>query len=461
MSVSITPVILSGGSGTRLWPLSRTKLPKQFCEIFADSLQNLCLQRALKLGQPCILTSVSLKDLTEAQLRKVGVKDALRLYEPMAQNTAPAIAFLCQYFALKNQSEQIVAVLPADQLIEDDAKFVQSIHLAAQEAQNGKVVTLGIQPNAPATGFGYIQTDKSVQGLIQPVLAFHEKPQLEKAKEFIQKGNFYWNAGIFVFKISKMIELFKKHQPQIWKTAQSIKADLSNLKEVYEQFENISIDYAVMEKLSSQELSCVPADLGWSDVGSWDAVADILRQGDRKNSAIEVHSNNNFLYPQAKKSYAFVGVEDLILVDTPDALLLVKKGASQDVKSVVDELKKIRPQVLAEHNFEDRSWGRYEILKDENHFKTKVLHIKPNSQISYQSHSKREEHWLVAKGHGEVILNDKVIPVEPGSYVKIPVGAKHRIRNTGTEGIEIFELQVGSYFGEDDIVRYEDDYQRV
>jgi mannose-1-phosphate guanylyltransferase/mannose-1-phosphate guanylyltransferase/mannose-6-phosphate isomerase len=291
---------------------------------------------------------------------------------------------------------------------------------------------------------------------------FHEKPSLGTAKQFLAQGSFYWNAGIFVFPVYLMIELFKRYQPQIWAGVSSLKSDLSNLKEVYDRLPSISIDYAIMEKLSGQELLCVPCDPGWSDVGSWDAVADVYeKNGREKLQSIEVDSKNNFVLPHEKKQYAFVGVDDLIVVDTQDALLISKRGHSQQVKTVVDRLKAEKSKMVDEHTFEERPWGRFDVMKDFSHFKSKVIEVNPGSQISYQSHAKREEHWIITKGEGVVVLNEVEIPVQRGSYVKIPLGAKHRIKNQGAAALEFVEVQLGSYFGEDDIVRYQDDYKRV
>lgn len=459
------PVILSGGSGTRLWPVSRTKLPKQFCSLLESPLQSLTLLRAARMGTPWILTSKALKALTEKNIKDAEIEGVRALYESQAKNTAPAIAFLCQYLILEGRQDEIVAILPADQLIEKEDEFLRAMGLAQKEALNNKIVTLGIKPSFASTGFGYIQTDKNASaheaGLQSfSVLGFREKPDAATATEFLKAGSYYWNAGIFVFKISQMAEHFSKFEPTIWAAAQKIKRDLSNLDEIYESFRNISIDYAIMEKLSPETLACVPADIGWSDVGSWDAVADVLKESSSTQNSIEVKSHGNYLHALSGKTYSFVGVDDLLVIDTDDALLIAKKGYSQDVKEVVDKLKVLKPKVVSEHVYEERPWGRYEVLKDTDTYKSKVIQVNPFQQISYQSHNKREEHWTITKGNGEVIIDDQVIPVTSGSYVKIPLGAKHRIRNTGPDIVEFIEVQLGTYFGEDDIIRYQDDYQR-
>jgi len=359
-----------------------------------------------------------------------------------------------------------VGIFPADHLIEKEDIFAAAIELAVTSARENKIVTLGLKPTEPATGYGYIQTEKQPynykkQMSSYSVLKFHEKPNLALAQEFLRDGSYYWNAGVFIFPVSLMIEQFEKYQPQIWDALSVLKKDLSNLKEIYSVMPSISIDYAIMEKLSSENLLCVPCNPVWSDVGSWDAVAQVYEKSGRSlGSPIEVDSKNNFVLPRPDKRYAFVGIDDLIVVDTDDALLIAKKGQTQNVKMVVDRLKKENSKLANEHTFEERPWGRFEILRDKSHFKSKIVQVDPYQQISYQSHAKREEHWVITRGVGEVILNEKTIPVKAGTYVHIPLGAKHRIRNTGAELIEFTEVQLGSYFGEDDIVRHQDDYQR-
>jgi mannose-1-phosphate guanylyltransferase/mannose-1-phosphate guanylyltransferase/mannose-6-phosphate isomerase len=464
------PVILSGGSGTRLWPVSRTKLPKQFCDLFSQTLHSMTITRLQQIGSPWIITSQALRDLTYRDAKMLGISVDQVLLEPQSRNTAPAIALLCHILNQRNLTNEVVGIFPADHLVEKEPKFLASLKLAQDEALKDKIVTLGIHPTYPATGYGYIQVSNKEDGRMgefssHSVLKFHEKPNEETAKNFVEAGSYFWNAGIFIFKVSSMIEAFKNYQPTMWNFICQIKENLSNLKEIYEKVENISIDYAIMEKLGITQLTCVPCDVGWNDVGSWDAIQEIL--GDSSNTEtssaakIEVKASGNFIHSALDKKYAFVEVDDLIVVDTNDALLVMKKGSGQKVKDVVDNLKLRWPHLTQEHTFEIRPWGQYEVLKDKSHFKSKVIEVLPNEQISYQSHAKREEHWLVTKGVGVVILDDQTIPVKAGTYVKIPLGAKHRIRNTGDVCVEFVEVQLGTYFGEDDIIRYKDDYQRM
>lgn len=455
------PVILSGGSGTRLWPVSRQQMPKQFCTIFEKPLQTSTLQRSLRLGTPWIVTSKALQTLTELNLKENKASGVQVVYEPFGKNTAPAIAVLCQLLTLQGKGEEIVGIFPSDHLIAQESAFLKVVEFAASIAANNKVVTLGITPSYPETGYGYIQTQATSfkdQGELKAfsVVKFHEKPSLQKAQEFLAEGSFSWNAGIFVFKVSHLAGLFAKHQPEMWALISTLKADSSNLSDIYSKVQSISIDYAIMEKLTSGELVCIPAEFGWSDVGSWDAVASL----EKGHDVLNVNGQNNFVFGDRNKNYSMIGLDDVILVDTKDATLVMKKGQSQDVRHVVDALTKQQSSLVKEHLYEYRPWGYFEILKDTAHFKSKVIRVNPHAQISYQSHAKREEHWTITVGSGEVVLNDQVIPVKAGSHIHIPLGAKHRIRNNTGEMLEFVEVQLGSYFGEDDIIRYQDDYQR-
>jgi mannose-1-phosphate guanylyltransferase/mannose-1-phosphate guanylyltransferase/mannose-6-phosphate isomerase len=457
----LIPVILSGGSGTRLWPVSRQQLPKQFCTIFEKPLQTLTLERCQKLGTPWIVTSKSLQTLTEINLKQNHFSNVPVVYEPFGKNTAPAIAALCKILSLQNKNDEVVAIFPADHLISKESVFQDVIRFAETVAQENKVVTIGITPSYPETGYGYIQTKAISLKQHGPfkaysVVKFHEKPDLEKAKEFLAQGSFSWNAGIFVFKVSHMISLFQKYQPAMWDLISNLKADLSNLEEIYQKVQGISIDYAIMEKLGGEELACIPSDLGWNDVGSWDAVA-ALQDG---HEVLQIKGEGNFVFGESTKHYSTVGLDDVLVIDTKDALMLVKKDHSQDVRYVVESLNQQKSSLTKDHVYEYRPWGYFEILKDTDNFKSKVIRVNPHSQISYQSHAKREEHWTIVKGSGEVVLNDEVIPVKAGTHIHIPLGAKHRIRNNTDAMLEFVEVQLGTYFGEDDIVRYQDDYKR-
>lgn len=457
------PVILSGGSGTRLWPVSRTKYPKQFADLFDEGLLFKTFKRLKVLGNPWTITTRELKVLTERAYADLSLP-VQAVYEPFGKNTAPAVAAICHLLSLKGFTGDVVGVFPADQFIEKELEFIEALKLAESLALKGQIVTIGLKPTYPATGYGYIETTSSVMGEAGKAKAFkasgfREKPNIETAEKFVKSGSFFWNAGMFIFKVSRMSELFAQHKPEMWKLIQTLKPDLSNIEEVYQKVESISIDYAIMEKLP--EHTCIPCDIGWNDVGSWDEVSKI-----RSNAAniVEVGGSGNFVVGSDEKLYSFIDVSDVMLIETSDAILVAKKGSSQKVKDVVDKLKAsgkdFFKRLLGERNFDIRPWGRFEILRDTEAFKSKVIHVDPGQQLSYQSHAKRAEHWVVTRGIGEVVLNDKVHTLKPGENIFIPQGAKHRMRNPGREVVEFVEVQIGTYFGEDDIVRYQDDYQR-
>lgn len=460
------PVILSGGSGTRLWPISRTSLPKQFAELFDESLMNKTLKRLVPFGSPWVITVSQMKVLSERAFHDLDLPKEQILLEPTGKNTAPAIAFLCKVLEQKRRGTEIVGIFPADHLIQNEKAFYKAIEIAEKSATQGYLVTLGIQPSYPSTGYGYIETApilsseaETVELKLLQTQGFKEKPTSEAAQKMIATGRYFWNAGIFIFKVEKMIEYFKAYSPQIWETINQLKPNLSNLVELYSQMESISIDYEIAEKVKEQV--CVPVDMGWSDVGSWDEVSKIKQSA--KDQIVEIDSKQNFVFPSQDQSriYALVGVENLILIDSQDCLLVAKRGHTQKVKEVVQVLEKQNKKEAKEHPFEYRPWGKFEILRDTELFKSKLITVEPKQQLSYQSHSKRAEHWIIIQGNPEIVLNDQVIQTKPGESVYIPRGAKHRIRNPGNDLVLFVEVQVGEYFGEDDIVRYEDDYKRI
>ncbi len=457
--MKFTPIILSGGSGTRLWPVSRKQYPKQFCDLLDKSLQTLTIERLQKYGAGVIVTSATLKTLTEKNILQNNLKISKVLYEPVGKNTAPAVALACRYLEFQGKSEEIIAVFPSDAQILKPEVLDTVLKTAIDQAQSGSVVTLGIQPKAPETGFGYIQVKHGATlNQVAEVLKFHEKPNLDKAKEFLADGNFFWNAGIFIFKVSKMIEHFKKYEPELWQKIAVLKNDLSNLEEIYGSLKSISLDYAVMEKLNSNELKCIPCEMGWSDLGSWDVVVE---NATGNVNPTQVGAKGNAVFSRENKKYGLVGCDDLIVVDTADALMICKKGESQKVKDLVESFEKTDAKIVTQHTVEHRPWGKFEILRDEAYFKSKIITVEPGQQISYQSHAKRSEHWVIVQGEAFVILNDEEIKRKAGEYIFIPVGAKHRIINRSQYSVEFVEVQTGTYFGEDDIVRYQDDYGRA
>lgn len=457
--MKLTPVILSGGSGTRLWPVSRKQFPKQFCHLLDKSLQTLTLERLASVGSAIIVAGQDQKTLTEKHIQATPLAQISKvIYEPFGKNTAPAVALACRYLQIQNRSEEIVGIFASDALILKNDEFYKTIQTAVDylSSEPEVVVTLGLKPSYPETGFGYIQTESTVLNQVSAVKKFHEKPDLETAQKFLNQGGFFWNAGIFLFKVSSMIKWFSEIQPELWKKMSQLESDFSNLKEIYEGLKSVSIDYAIIEKLDAHKIRCIPCDLGWSDLGSWEAVTAAAK-GVAKQ---EVSAHNNHVFSKEKKVYSFVGCEDLNVIDTADALLVVKKGESQKVKDLVEKLNKENPKIINEHVFEHRPWGQYEILREENYFKSKIIVVDPGQKISYQSHSQRAEHWIVVKGQAVVVLDDQQIVKKQGEHIFIPKGAKHRIMNLTESPLEFIEVQVGTYFGEDDIVRYQDDYGR-
>lgn len=452
--------VLSGGAGTRLWPLSRESFPKQFYDLTHSGKPLIVntLERLRSYGSLSVITTEALKFSTLGILKQYHI-EATVLGEPQAKNTAPAVA-LATFAALKQGPNTLVGIFPADHFISNLGNFGKAIQKAFEAAEGGKLVTLGIQPLHPATGYGYIELKEKIQRPNEEVLnvnRFIEKPNKEKAEELISSGKVVWNAGIFVFQAGLMAEEFKLHSPELWKAIQKLNPDLSNLKEIYAECPKESFDYAIMEK--AQGIMCIPTSMGWSDVGAWEEVA---QKSQALGSPIEVKSQNNFytgLIPDGKR-VAFVGVSDLMVVDTPDALLVGKKGFGQDVKDVVERLKKESPGLTKAHTFEERPWGRFEVIKDTKNFKSKLITVWPGQKLSYQSHKHRAEHWVVVKGKAEVTLDEKVHSLYPGDHIFIPTQAKHRMANPGTEPMEFIEVQTGTYFGEDDIIRYSDDYGR-
>ena len=472
------PILLSGGSGSRLWPVSRSKFPKQFAPIGGKSLQDRTLERLSVFGCPIVVSSISVKNLNEASVKKINYDTApgsssqpLCLYEPQRKNTAAAICWALRELELRGQTDAVVGIFPSDQFVANEHVFIDALKKAEAFAKNNPltVITIGISPTYPATGFGYIQLDtqpdvKIPGNEVIGALGFREKPDPGTAQSFIEAKTFVWNAGIFVGSVGGLIEKIKSHAPDVWRPfAQSLQPT-QEINAIFEKVPSISFDYAVMEKLNpGADLFCVPTDCGWDDVGSWDALqkyTDFQLVDQRYRH--QRNCQDVALFSDLKKHYAFNGVNDLIVVDTQDALMITRRGESEGVKAIVEEIQKSpESNVTAEHVFEDRPWGRYEVLQNQQHFKSKVIDVLPMQQLSYQSHAKREEHWLITQGLGEVVLNDEVIKVKAGSYVFIPLGAKHRMRNTHpSQNLQFIEVQLGEYFGEDDIQRYQDDYQR-
>jgi len=451
-------VILSGGSGTRLWPLSRKLMPKQFLKLFnGKSLFQKTIERNSKVCNSCMVISnidqyfIALDDLDELNNSKFNINNVKFLLEEIGKNTAPAIAFA----ALESNEEDILFVTPSDHLIKNEEEYKKAVLKAKELANKGYLVTFGINPNSPNTGYGYIEANG------EDVIKFHEKPSLQKAEEYLKKG-YLWNSGMFMFKARVYLEELKKHSPLVYKELlksyekkQVVSENQLRLKEM-ENIPDISIDYAVMEK--SKKIKVVKSGFEWNDVGSFDSLIDEI---DSKK-AIEINSKNNFYYSDDnKKVIASIGVDNLIIIDTKDALLISKKGQTQRVKEVVNVLKKENKELTEIHTTVHRPWGTYEVLIDENGYKIKKIVVKPGKRLSLQKHLHRSEHWIVVSGTAEVKIGDETHLVKPNESTYIKIGEEHRLSNPGKIPVVLIEAQVGEYTGEDDIIRLEDDFKRI
>jgi mannose-1-phosphate guanylyltransferase/mannose-6-phosphate isomerase len=440
------PVILSGGSGSRLWPVSRQSFPKQFCELLDESLFAKTVRRMKPFGTPWVITVREMKTLTERALKEFALPLDQVIYEPSGRNTAPAIALLCRRFELMGLADKIVGVFPADQLVNNDSLFSESVKLAAKMAEGDQIVTIGIRPTYPATGYGYIATSNEIEKGALKAIGFREKPNEETARDFISRGTFLWNAGMFIFRISTMIENFKRFAPEVWAEMSKLKSDLSNLETIYENVRGVSIDYAVMERLSSHVT--VPYNAEWSDLGSWDSIADVFKLADVKSPlkgahAILADSKNCTVVSSTEKSYAFVGMHDLILIDTPDALLVTKRGHSERVKEVVDKIKVETKTRAVDHLFDVNEWGSSENVYRRPTFALDHYTIDVGSEAPMAGQKDRIEHWVFVNGSG--LLKSRTgeeSEIQPGQHLLLNRGDTYSIHNTGKDVLTAVRVQV-------------------
>ncbi|TYO96595.1 mannose-1-phosphate guanylyltransferase/mannose-6-phosphate isomerase [Desulfallas thermosapovorans] len=453
-------VILAGGSGSRLWPLSRNQYPKQFLKLrnMDKSIFQLTLERCLKLARLAeiyIVTNINYKFLVLGQIEELGYRfdENHVLVEPSGKNTLPAV-----YYAIKEiqkQGDDIVVVIPSDQLIDDEEKFIRTIKQGENIA--GKyLITYGIRPNKPHTGYGYIKPALPLeQGYT--VDEFKEKPDYETALNYVENG-YLWNSGMFMFRTDIFTEEVKRFNPEVYEAFKS-----SDINEIYERTPNISIDYGVMEK--TERVAVIPLNIRWSDLGSFDAFYERFDRDENGNIAfngdILIDSSNNLLYTNKDKTVALIGVEDLIVVDQKDALLLCKKDQSQKVKEVVDRLKNTNNPRVDFHLTTYRPWGSYTILEEGLFYKIKRITVLPGKKLSYQLHHHRSEHWIVVKGTAMVTVEGVESFVRSGESTFVKTGYKHRLENPGKVSLEVIEVQLGEYLEEDDIVRFDDDFGRA
>lgn len=471
----LIPVILSGGAGTRLWPVSREAHPKPFIRLSDGQslLQKTFLRAANLPGVDEILTVTNrdhyFKTKDEYLECNAGVKASF-LLEPCGRNTAPAVALAALRIAEFHGPETVLLVLPADHLIADLAAFGFAVAAACDLAGQECLVTFGIQPAAPETGFGYIQAGDGI-GVGRKVVRFVEKPDAAKAAEYIAAGNFYWNSGMFCFQAGALLSAMEAACPDTlqaaracWAATRDKGADVAMVELDSASFAaqpNISIDYAVME--TANNVAVVPCDLGWSDIGSWNALRDLVAPDESGNrslgDALIVDSRNTFVQSE-NHLVAAVGVEDLIIVDTEDAVLVTHKDKSQDVRKIVDQLKQHGHQAYRLHRTVSRPWGTYTVLEEGKRFKIKRIEVKPGASLSLQMHHHRSEHWVVVAGMAKVTNGDREILIRTDQSTYIPAGTAHRLSNPGVIDCVMIEVQTGDYLGEDDIVRYDDCYGR-
>jgi mannose-1-phosphate guanylyltransferase / mannose-6-phosphate isomerase len=466
----IIPVILSGGAGTRLWPLSRELYPKQLLPLTGTRtmLQETVLRLAgLKASAPLVVCNEAHRFLVAEQLRQLGIQPVATILEPVGRNTAPAIA-LAAHAALKGAAaDPVLLVLPADHVIRNVAVFQQAVQTALSAAQSGQLAAFGIVATNPETGYGYIQRGPA-SGAAYRIARFVEKPNAARAREFVESGEYYWNSGMFMFRARRYLQELARCAPDIARVCEAAfgaaRADLEFTRIDAKAFEACpadSIDYAVMEKTADAVV--VPLDAGWSDVGSWSALHDASEADANGNvthgDVISEDTQGSYLHAQSRL-VAAVGLRDHVVVETKDAVLVAPRNRVQDVKKLVQQLKAQGRYEHALHREVFRPWGSYDSLGSGQRFQVKLLRVKPGGTLSLQLHHQRAEHWVVVEGSARITRGEEVFMLEENQSTYIPVGVKHRIENPGTVPVQIIEVQSGSYLGEDDIVRFEDVYGR-
>ncbi|WP_422473807.1 mannose-1-phosphate guanylyltransferase/mannose-6-phosphate isomerase [Endozoicomonas sp. ALB032] len=494
--MNLIPIIMSGGSGSRLWPQSRSLYPKQFLPLVNEQtmLQNTLsrLDGLNSVSAPMVIANEEHRFLVAEQFRQVNRKASAIILEPVGRNTAPAVALAAlKAKTLSEDEEPLLLVLAADHVINDVNAFHQAVEAALPAALDGKLVTFGIVPGHPETGYGYIKalndSETKAQGFssdeqketfepsslsaekIMPVEHFVEKPDLETAQGYLATGDYYWNSGMFLFKASRYLEELNKFRPDILEACQkamevqTADLDFVRLDELaFKACPEESIDYAVMEKTTDAVV--VPLDAGWSDVGSWSSLADISEKDEVGNSTLGdvlLHDTRNTYVRSEKKLIATLGVDDLVITESDDAILVAHKNRVQDVKKIVERLKAANRSEAKLHRKVYRPWGAYDSIDMGDRFQVKRITVKPGAQLSLQMHHHRAEHWIVVKGTALVTNGDQEILLTENQSTYIPIGVVHRLENPGKFDLELIEVQSGGYLGEDDIVRFEDTYGRA
>ncbi len=477
MTPALYAVILAGGSGTRFWPLSRHLFPKQLLKIMGDeTMIQQTMRRVLGCVPPAqVLISTNPQQADSIRVQLGDWKDALQhnfVIEPEARNTAPAIG-LVALEVVRRDPNGIMVVLPADHVVKKDARFQAAVALGAKLAASEHLVTFGIKPIRPETGYGYIQPNVkrtlAKQGKLtgHPVARFVEKPNAAKAAQYLKAGHFYWNSGMFIWRAATILEEINRHQPALGaglkKISELMRAGASKqeIDERYRALPSVSIDNGVMER--SSKAAMIPVDFQWSDVGNWSSIDEVAPRDRHGNvltgKVIDLESQNSILYAD-RRVVATIGLSDMVVVDTPDATLVCPKDRSQDVKRIVEILKKQKAPEHLEHLTVFRPWGSYTVLEEGPGYKVKRVTVNPGGRLSLQMHHKRSEHWVVIAGTARVTRGEEVFDLAVGQSTAIPVQTRHRLENPGTETLHIIEVQNGPYLGEDDIVRFQDDYGR-
>lgn len=466
-SLPLKAFVLAGGSGSRLWPLSRQQLPKQF--LCLDGHRTL-LEATIHRLEPMIVRDDVVVVTSEAHAGGEAFEDLAGLHtilEPVGRNTAPAIALAAAWQMDLGGGDALMVVLPADHLIRDVVAFQRCLKTAVSAADEGWLVTFGIEPTHPETGFGYIQAEGS--GEILQVRRFTEKPDAETAERFLAEGGYFWNSGMFVWRASQILAEIRRYLPEVWETLETIRHEWQRdswqevIRHHFAAMPSVSIDYGVMEK--SDRVRLLPADIGWSDVGSWDAVYEISdkdRDGNVISGEVLALGCRNSLLRGDARLLAAAGLEDIIAVETPDAILLCRRGDSQSVREIVAAVRDRGGNEHFEHVTVKRPWGSYTVLDDRAAgYKLKRLEVKPGASLSLQSHQHRSEHWVVVSGTATVTRGDETFTVAKNESTYIPIGVRHRLANRGKIPLYMVEVQVGDYLGEDDIQRFADDFGRL
>ncbi|MET1253613.1 mannose-1-phosphate guanylyltransferase/mannose-6-phosphate isomerase [Aliikangiella maris] len=465
----ILPVILAGGTGSRLWPKSRAMHPKQFLKILSDNtmLQETLLRLdGIEYLDPLIVCNEEYRFLVAEQIREIKLHCEI-LLEPEAKNTAPAIT-LAALHAVETNPDAILLVLAADHQIENIKNFHQSIYQAEQLARQQKLVTFGIVPHKAETGYGYIKRGKPIEaGFL--VEEFTEKPQIEKAKEFLQSGRYYWNSGMFMFRAKDLLAEINQYSPETLslceQAMEKVTQDLDFVRiqdEAFTRCPSVSIDYAVMEK--TKNAVTVPLDAGWNDVGSWAAIWEVTpkdNNGNQLTGDVLVSGSSGCLIQAEDRIVSALGLKDTVIVDTKDALLVAHKDAVQDVKVIVEKLKQSQRTEWQIHREVCRPWGKFDAIDSGHRYQVKRITVNPGAKISVQMHHHRAEHWIVVSGTAKVRKGEQIFLLAENESTYIPIGEIHSLENPGKVPLELIEVQTGAYLGEDDIVRFEDDYGRI